>query len=47
MLDAKEGEEPSMLDLGGACEMDSDSFGLSCVILRAFTFTFMHCIIYM
>ena len=24
-----------------------DSFGLSCVILRAFMFTFMHCIIYM
>ena len=46
-----------MLDLGGACEMvglDSillvsrfNSFGLLCVILCAFTFTFMHCIIYM
>ena len=24
-----------------------DSFGLSCVILHAFMFTFMHCIIYM
>ena len=35
-----------MLDLGGAWD-GLDSFGLSCVILLAFTFTFMHCIIYM
>ena len=53
MLDAKGGERASMLDmldLGGACEMDSlggacemDSF--FCVLLHAFSFTFMHCVI--
>ena len=41
MLDAKGGEGASMLDLGGACEMDL----LFCVLLHAFSFTFMHCVI--
>ena len=52
MLDAKGGEGPSMLGteyvrFRGSVWDGLDSFDLSCVILCAFTFTFMHCILYM
>ena len=41
------GERTEYVRFRGSVWDGHNSFGLSCVILHAFTFTFMHCILYM